>query len=55
MLGARVWLTICVVGWGVSQLGMGFVPAWGYLVLTRVLLGVFEVSPLDAYTAILIL
>lgn len=44
ILGARLWLTICVVGWGASQLGMGFVSAWGYLALTRVFLGVFEVS-----------
>ncbi|TFK44848.1 major facilitator superfamily domain-containing protein [Crucibulum laeve] len=41
-LGARTWLTICVTGWGVAQLGMGFVPTWGYLVLCRVFLGVFE-------------
>ncbi|KDR68723.1 hypothetical protein GALMADRAFT_231049 [Galerina marginata CBS 339.88] len=41
-LGARTWLTICVVGWGAAQLGMGFVPTWGYLLLCRVLLGVFE-------------
>jgi MFS family permease len=44
ILGARLWLTICVVGWGAAQLGMGFVPTWGYLALTRVFLGVFEVS-----------
>ncbi|KAG5648558.1 hypothetical protein DXG03_003169 [Asterophora parasitica] len=44
VLGARVWLTICVLGWGVAQLGMGFVPTWGYLVLCRVFLGVFEVQ-----------
>ncbi|KAF9012461.1 major facilitator superfamily domain-containing protein [Cyathus striatus] len=41
-LGARTWLTICVVGWGTAQLGMGFVPTWGYLSLCRALLGVFE-------------
>ncbi|KIM38659.1 hypothetical protein M413DRAFT_75785 [Hebeloma cylindrosporum] len=41
-LGARDWLTICVVGWGAAQLGMAFVPTWGYLVLCRVFLGVFE-------------
>ncbi|KAH9487295.1 putative transporter C11D3.18C [Psilocybe cubensis] len=41
-MGARLWLTICVVGWGAAQLGMGFVPTWGYLVLCRVFLGVFE-------------
>ncbi|KAG6842146.1 hypothetical protein C0991_001639 [Blastosporella zonata] len=43
-LGARTWLTICVTGWGVAQLGMGFVPKWGYLVLCRVFLGIFEVT-----------
>ncbi|GLB37556.1 putative high-affinity nicotinic acid transporter [Lyophyllum shimeji] len=42
VLGARTWLTICVIGWGASQLGMGFVPTWGYLVLCRLFLGVFE-------------
>ncbi|KAF9049870.1 major facilitator superfamily domain-containing protein [Panaeolus papilionaceus] len=41
-LGARTWLTICVVGWGVAQLGMGFVPTWGWLVFCRIWLGVFE-------------
>ncbi|TEB33563.1 MFS general substrate transporter [Coprinellus micaceus] len=41
-IGARSWLTICVVGWGVAQIGMGFVPNWGLLCLTRVLLGIFE-------------
>ncbi|KDR75749.1 hypothetical protein GALMADRAFT_226395 [Galerina marginata CBS 339.88] len=41
-IGARTWLTICVVGWGISQLGMGFVPTWGWLVFCRIWLGVFE-------------
>ncbi|KAF8972548.1 major facilitator superfamily domain-containing protein [Flammula alnicola] len=41
-LGARTWLTICIAGWGAAQLGMAFVPTWGYLVLCRVFLGVFE-------------
>ncbi|KAJ2924109.1 hypothetical protein H1R20_g12979, partial [Candolleomyces eurysporus] len=41
-IGARLWITICVVGWGAAQLGMAFVPNWGLLCLTRVLLGVFE-------------
>ncbi|KAJ3507198.1 hypothetical protein NLJ89_g6443 [Agrocybe chaxingu] len=41
-LGARTWLTICVVGWGFAQLGMAFVTTWGYLSLCRVFLGVFE-------------
>jgi MFS family permease len=42
-LGARSWITICVVGWGAAQVGMAFVPNWGLLCLTRVLLGIFEV------------
>ncbi|EAU83297.2 hypothetical protein CC1G_10738 [Coprinopsis cinerea okayama7 len=41
-LGAQLWLTICVVGWGAAQIGMAFVPNWGLLCVTRVLLGVFE-------------
>lgn len=42
-IGARAWLTICVVGWGAAQIGMAFVPNWGLLCLCRALLGVFEV------------
>ncbi|KAF8168455.1 high-affinity nicotinic acid transporter [Crassisporium funariophilum] len=42
ILGARTFLTICVVGWGIAQLGMTFVTTWGYLSLCRVFLGVFE-------------
>ncbi|KAF9451973.1 MFS general substrate transporter [Macrolepiota fuliginosa MF-IS2] len=41
-LGARTWLTVCVVGWGVAQVGMGFVKTWGQLCIARVFLGVFE-------------
>ncbi|KAH8814780.1 hypothetical protein DL96DRAFT_1685011 [Flagelloscypha sp. PMI_526] len=41
-LGPRNWMTICVVGWGVSQLGMGFVKNWHQLSACRALLGVFE-------------
>ncbi|KAF5354929.1 hypothetical protein D9756_005403 [Leucocoprinus leucothites] len=41
-LGARTWLTICVVGWGIAQLGMGFVVTWGQLCIARIFLGVFE-------------
>ncbi|KAJ7091244.1 major facilitator superfamily domain-containing protein [Mycena epipterygia] len=40
--GVRSWLTICVLGWGAVQLGMGFVKTWGQLALCRVLLGLFE-------------
>ncbi len=41
--GARNMLTFNVVAWGAVQLGMGFVSAWYWLVVCRVLLGVFEV------------
>ncbi|KAJ7924958.1 high-affinity nicotinic acid transporter [Mycena leptocephala] len=40
--GVRWWLTICVLGWGIVQLGMGFVKTWGQLAVCRVLLGLFE-------------
>ncbi|KAL0955861.1 hypothetical protein HGRIS_002063 [Hohenbuehelia grisea] len=43
-LGARNWLSFCVFAWGAVQLGMGFVPTWGYLILCRVLLGLFEAA-----------
>ncbi|TFK29438.1 high-affinity nicotinic acid transporter [Coprinopsis marcescibilis] len=42
ILGARLHLTICVVGWGAAQLGMGFVTSWGALCVCRVILGIFE-------------
>ncbi|KAF8963680.1 major facilitator superfamily domain-containing protein [Flammula alnicola] len=42
--GVRNWLSFIVVAWGSIQLAMGFVHSWGYLVLCRVLLGVFEAS-----------
>ncbi|KAG5651624.1 hypothetical protein H0H81_008001 [Sphagnurus paluster] len=42
--GVRNWLTFIVVGWGAVQLAMGFVPTWGYLTLTRILLGALEAS-----------
>lgn len=41
--GVQKLLTFIVVAWGIVQLGMGFVHAWGWLVLCRVLLGIFEV------------
>ncbi|PPQ68482.1 hypothetical protein CVT25_008408 [Psilocybe cyanescens] len=42
LIGARAWLTICVVGWGAAQLGMAFVTNWGELSICRVFLGAFE-------------
>jgi len=41
-LGAQRWLTICVLFWGAAQTGMAFVPNWGLLCVTRVLLGIGE-------------
>ncbi|KDR68722.1 hypothetical protein GALMADRAFT_231048 [Galerina marginata CBS 339.88] len=41
-LGSRTWLTTCVVGWGIAQLGMAFVTTWGQLAICRVFLGAFE-------------
>ncbi|KAK0472550.1 high-affinity nicotinic acid transporter [Armillaria novae-zelandiae] len=41
-IGARNLLTGTCIAWGAVQLAMGFVPTWGYLVLCRTLLGVFE-------------
>ncbi|KAJ6461006.1 major facilitator superfamily domain-containing protein [Mycena sanguinolenta] len=40
--GVRLWLTVCVLGWGVTQLGMGWVKTWGQLAACRTLLGLFE-------------
>ncbi|PPR06530.1 hypothetical protein CVT24_001424 [Panaeolus cyanescens] len=42
--GVRNWLSFVIVAWGSVQLGMGFVNQWGWLVLCRGLLGVFEAS-----------
>ncbi|EAU91672.2 hypothetical protein CC1G_09354 [Coprinopsis cinerea okayama7 len=41
-LGVRNWLTFLVFAWGSVQLGMGFVKNWQELLITRILLGVFE-------------
>ncbi|KAF9482378.1 high-affinity nicotinic acid transporter [Pholiota conissans] len=41
-IGPRNLLTICVVGWGIAQLGMAFVKTWGFLCLCRIFLGAFE-------------
>lgn len=43
-LGARNWLSFCVIAWGAVELSMAFVPTWNILVLCRVLLGAFEAS-----------
>lgn len=48
-VGVRNWLACMVVGWGAVQLGMGFVPTWGYLTLCRILLGMFEVRLKTVY------
>lgn len=41
-VGARLWLSILIVLWGVMVLGMGFVKDWKVLTVLRALLGVFE-------------
>ncbi|KAH8809657.1 high-affinity nicotinic acid transporter [Flagelloscypha sp. PMI_526] len=41
-LGPRNWMSICVIGWGISQLSMGFVTNWHQLSVLRALLGLFE-------------
>jgi hypothetical protein len=43
-VGVRNWLTFLVVAWGSVQLGMGFSKNWIDLLITRIWLGVFEVS-----------
>lgn len=41
-IGARIWLSILIVLWGVTVLAMGFVKDWTNLAVLRALLGVFE-------------
>lgn len=38
----RVWLSLCILGFGVVMLGQGFVHNYGGLLATRFLLGAFE-------------
>lgn len=38
----HVWLSLCMLGFGVVMLGQGFVQSYGGLLATRFLLGVFE-------------
>ncbi|EAU83773.2 hypothetical protein CC1G_07508 [Coprinopsis cinerea okayama7 len=40
--GVRDWLTFLVLAWGTVQLGMGFIKKWEELLVTRILLGIFE-------------
>lgn len=41
-LGARVWLSFIVFGFGVIMIGMAFVTQWWQLAICRVLLGLLE-------------
>ncbi|KIM40316.1 hypothetical protein M413DRAFT_28802 [Hebeloma cylindrosporum] len=43
-VGVRNWMTFIVVSWGLVQLCMGFIHSWGYMILCRLLLGIFEAS-----------
>lgn len=38
----HVWLTLCMLGFGIVMLGQGFVQTYGGLLATRFLLGFFE-------------
>jgi MFS family permease len=42
-VGPRTWLSICVLGWGIAELCMGFSTHWTHLIICRVFLGAFEV------------
>ncbi|ESK93153.1 high-affinity nicotinic acid transporter [Moniliophthora roreri MCA 2997] len=52
-VGARTCIAFYVISWGAVQLGMGFVPSWGWLVVCRTLLGVFEAGFFSAVTFII--
>ncbi|KAK1229025.1 hypothetical protein PQX77_007926 [Marasmius sp. AFHP31] len=52
-VGPRVCLAFYVISWGAVQLGMGFVPSWGWLLVCRTLLGVFEAGFFSAITFII--
>ncbi|KAG7093368.1 hypothetical protein E1B28_007050 [Marasmius oreades] len=51
--GPRICLAFYVVSWGAVQVGMGFVPTWGWLLVCRTLLGVFEAGFFSAITYII--
>lgn len=41
-IGARIWLSFLILGFGITVLGMGFVKSWIPLAVLRALLGAFE-------------
>jgi hypothetical protein len=41
-VGARVWLSILIICWGVMVFAMGFITNWQVLTALRALLGIFE-------------
>jgi MFS family permease len=43
-LGVRRWLTFIVFAWGLVQFGMTFVRSWGWMIICRILMGIFEAS-----------
>ncbi|KAF8622658.1 hypothetical protein AX15_006769 [Amanita polypyramis BW_CC] len=51
--GVRNVIGVSVVGWGIAQLGMGFVRKWGHLAACRVLLGAFEASYFSAIVLVI--
>ncbi|KAF9263892.1 MFS general substrate transporter [Marasmius fiardii PR-910] len=52
-VGPRICLAFYVISWGAVQVGMGFVPTWGWLLFCRTLLGVFEAGFFSAITYII--
>ncbi|KAJ8094891.1 hypothetical protein PM082_010106 [Marasmius tenuissimus] len=52
-VGPRICLAFYVISWGAVQLGMAFVPSWGWLLVCRTLLGVFEAGFFSAITFII--
>ncbi|TFL07157.1 major facilitator superfamily domain-containing protein [Pterulicium gracile] len=52
-VGPRLWISTCVLGWGVAQLSMGFASAWGHVAVCRVFLGVFEAGYFPAMTYVI--
>jgi sugar phosphate permease len=52
-VGPRLWISFCVLGWGIAQLSMGFSKSWGHLAVCRVFLGVFEAGYFPAMTFVI--
>lgn len=51
--GAKIWIPVIVLLWGVVMLATGFVKSAGSLIALRVLLGLFEAGLFPGITALL--